>query len=244
MRNIKLIIEYDGSNYSGWQRQNDVTTIQETIESTLEKTTGKKTQLIASGRTDKKVHALGQVANFFTDSNIPGANFKYCLNTKLPKDIQIIESKEVPVNFHSRFDAKGKRYKYLIYNNSIASPIYRNYSCHVRKDLDIKEMKEALAYFIGTHDFKSFMGPKSDIDTSIRTIYNMEISSRGRLIEIVIEGKSFLRHMIRIIVGTLIYIGMGKIKKEKIRCMLNKGNRTLAGPTAPPQGLFLQEVFY
>ncbi|HLR20661.1 MAG TPA: tRNA pseudouridine(38-40) synthase TruA [Tissierellaceae bacterium] len=244
MRNIKLIIEYDGTNYSGWQRQNDVITIQETIENAIKRITSEEIKLIASGRTDKKVHALGQVANFFTDSNIPGANFKFCLNIELPKDVQIIESEEVPIDFHSRFDAKRKKYRYLIYNNRISSPIYRNYSCHVIRNLDIDEMKKSISYFIGTHDFRSFMGPKSDIDTSIRTIYNMEIIKDGKFIEINIEGNSFLRHMIRIIVGTLIYIGLGKIKKEEIKYMLNNKNRILAGPTAPAQGLFLEKVFY
>lgn len=244
MRNIKIIIEYDGTNYAGWQSQNDVISIQETIENTIKNVTGEKVKIIASGRTDKKVHALGQVANFFTKSTIPGASFKFPLNMELPEDIQIIESEEVPFEFHSRFDAKKKRYRYRIYNNRIASPIHRNYSCHIIKKLNLNKMREAANYFIGTHDFKAFMAAKSEVDTTIRTIYKIEIIENEKFIDIVFEGKSFLRHMIRIISGTLIYVGLDKIKTENIKDIINMKNRSLAGPTAPAQGLFLEEVFY
>lgn len=244
MKNIKLLIEYDGTNYSGWQSQKNAIGIQDIIEDAIEDLTGEKVKLIGSGRTDKKVHALGQVANFITNSTIPGSKFKYALNIKLPGDIKIIDSKEVSMEFHSRFDAKRKRYKYIIYRRNIPSPIYRNFSYHIDNDLNIEEMRLALPYFVGTHDFESFKAKRSQVYSTIRTIYSMEIVEKDEFIEIIVEGNSFLMHMIRIIVGTLVFIGTGKIKKEDIPAIIQGKNRDLAGPTAPPQGLFLEKVYY
>lgn len=244
MRNIKILIEYEGTNYSGWQTQKNAIGIQEIIENSIGKVTGESIKLIGSGRTDKNVHALGQVANFLTDSNIPGSSFKYPLNMVLPEDIKIIDSKEVHLDFHSRFDAKRKRYRYVIYNGKMPRPIYRNFSYHVIKTLNIDDMKEVIPYFIGTIDFESFMASKSVVDTTIRTIYNIDIVRNGEFVEIIFEGKSFLRHMIRIIVGTLIFIGTGRFKKEDINKIIRGRNRLLAGPTAPAQGLFLEKVYY
>lgn len=244
MRNIRLLIEYEGTNYSGWQAQKNALGIQAVIEDAIEKITGEEVRLTASGRTDGRVHALGQVANFYTNSTIPGDSFKHPLNIALPEDIKIIESEEVAIDFHSRFDAKRKRYRYVIYNGKIPRPIYRNFSYHVEKDLNIEEMRKSLTYFIGNHDFASFMARKSEVDTTMRTIYSIEIIKKDDFIEIVVEGKSFLRHMIRIIAGTLVFIGMGKIKREDLNNIIQGKNRQLAGPTAPPQGLFLEKVYY
>lgn len=244
MRNIKLIIEYDGGAYSGFQSQDHCLGIQEVIEKAIESVTGEKEKLIASGRTDKGVHASGQVANFFTESNIPAEKFMYALNTKLPDDIKIKFSEAVDMNFHSRFSAKGKRYRYIVYNSKLERPLYRNYSYHIRKDLDIGEIEKSLPYFIGTHDFKSFMGPKTKFKDTIRTIYSIEVEKNGDFLEIVIEGNNFLRHMVRIIVGTLIFVGTGKIKKEEIPKIINGKDRILAGITAGPEGLFLEKVYY
>lgn len=244
MKNIKLLIEYEGTNYSGWQKQRRRNTIQEEIERAIKKVTGEKVKLIASGRTDKGVHAKGQVANFRTHSTIPGENYKFALNIKLPEDIKILESCEVDIDFHARFCAKNKRYKYIIYNGKMPRPLYRNFSYHVNWDLDIDEMRDSLKYFIGYHDFESFKGPKTDTDTTMRTIYNIELQTYEELIEITIEGKSFLRNMVRIIVGTIIYIGMGRINKEDLPGIIKGKNRVLAGPTAPGQGLFLEKVYY
>ena len=244
MRNIRIVIEYDGSSYSGWQSQDNSVGIQEIIEEAIRKTTGEKVKLIGSGRTDAKVHAKGQVANFFTKSNIPGDRFLYALNIKLPYDIQIMESEEVDLDFHSRFNAKRKRYRYVIYNGKILRPLYRNYSYHVGRTLDIEEMQKAVDYFIGEKDFKSFMGRKSIVHTSVREIYHIEIIKNGEFIEIVFEGKSFLKNMIRIIVGTLVFVGMGRIKSKDVEKIIAGRKRSLAGPTAPPQGLFLEKVYY
>lgn len=244
MRNIKLLIEYEGTNYSGWQTQKNAIGIQEVIENSIERVTGERVKLIGSGRTDGRVHAQGQVANFLTNSTIPGDSFKFPLNMALPRDIKVLDSEEMPRDFHSRFDVKGKRYRYVIYNGRMPRPIYRNFSYHVIKNLNIEEMKKALPYFIGTHDFESFMASKSEVDTTIRTIYSMDIIEKDEFIEIIVEGKSFLRHMVRIIVGTLVYIGTGKFKKEDVEKIIEGKKRQLAGPTAPAQGLFLEKVYY
>lgn len=244
MKNIKLIIEYDGGAYSGFQSQDHALGIQEVIEKAIEGVTGEKRKLIASGRTDRGVHASGQVANFFTESNIPAEKFMYALNTKLPEDIKIKLSESVDPSFHARFSAKGKRYRYVVYNSKLERPLYRKYSYHIRKDLDIEEIEKSLAYFIGTHDFKSFMGPKTKFKDTIRTIYSIELEKNGDFLEIVIEGNNFLRHMVRIIVGTLIFVGAGKIKKEEIPNIIKGKDRTLAGITAGPEGLFLEKVYY
>lgn len=244
MKNIRLLIEYDGTNYHGWQRQRKRRTVQGEIEKAIKKITKEDVNIISSGRTDSGVHAKGQVANFITNSIIPGENYKFALNINLPEDIKVLESCEVKKNFHSRFSAKYKKYKYVIYNGKMPRPLYRNFSYHVSWDLDIEEMRKSLKYFIGYHDFESFMGRDTKVDTTMRTIYNMEIEKNGEFIEITIEGKSFLRNMIRIMVGTLVYIGRGRIDKENIPKIIQGKNRVLAGPTAPPQGLFLEKVYY
>ena len=244
MRNIKLIMEYDGKNYCGFQSQNNALGIQEVVEEAIGNITGEKIKLIGSGRTDKGVHALGQVANFFTNSNIPARNFIQATNRYLPDDIKIKSSEEVDKNFHSRFSAKGKRYRYIIYNGSIERPLYRNFSYHIIKKIDIGEMRACIPYFIGTHDFKSFMGPKVNVKDTIRTIYSIKIEENGDFIEFIIEGNNFLRHMVRIMIGTFIYVGIGRIKKEDIPKIINSRNRTLAGVTANPKGLYLEKIYY
>ena len=244
MRNIKLTIEYEGTAYSGWQSQNNVVGIQEVLETAIEEVTGEKIKLIASGRTDAKVHAKGQVANFFTNSTIPAERFKYPLNINLPDDIKIIESEEVDLNFHSRFSATKKRYRYIIYNGEMPRPLYRNFSYHVDRTLNIEEMRNCIKYFIGEHDFRSFMGPRSVVHTTIREIYGMDIIENDEFIEIVFEGKSFLRNMIRIIIGTLVFVGIDRIKSKDVEKIIEGRKRSLAGPTAPPQGLFLEKVYY
>lgn len=244
MKNIKLIIEYEGTNYFGWQRQEDVKTIQEEIEKAIEKTIREKVKLIGSGRTDKKVHALGQVANFKTQARMPGGRYKYALKEYLPEDITIRNSKEVSLDFHSRFDATKKIYKYIVYNGKLPRALFRKFSYFYPYDLDIEAMKVASKYLVGTHDFESFKPTESDVHTTIKTIYNIDIVKRGELIEFTIEGKSFLHNMVRIIVGTLLFIGSGKLSKEEMPKIMKVKKREKAGPTAPPQGLYLKKVFY
>lgn len=244
MRNIKLTIEYDGTNYVGWQKQTNGIGVQAKIEEAIYKTTGEKVNLIGSGRTDSKVHAKGQVANFYTKSKVPGERFKYALNTKLPLDIGIIESEEVDYHFHSRYDAKAKKYIYLIYNNPIRSPLYRNYSYHIPYKLDFKEMERGGEFFIGTHDFLSFTGSKNVLENTIRTIYSLELEKQGEFIKVSVKGNGFLYNMVRIIVGTLIDAGLGKLNSKDIPNIISKKNRKFAGHTAAPEGLYLEKVYY
>lgn len=244
MRNIKLTIEYDGSNYVGWQKQVNGNGIQSEIEQAIFLTTGEKVNLIGSGRTDSGVHAKGQVANFYTKSRIPGNRFKYALNIKLPSDIVILESEETNYDFHSRYDAKAKIYSYLIYNNPIRSSLYRNFAYHVSYELEYEKMYEGTKYFLGTHDFSSFAGSKNVIEDTCRTINNIALEKSGDFIKFKIEGNGFLYNMVRIIVGTLVDIGRNKIRAEDIPNIINLKNRKFAGPTAPPEGLYLEKVYY
>ena len=190
MRNIKITIEYDGTNYSGWQRQENALTIQEVLETALEMATGEMVRVIGSGRTDARVHARGQVANFFTTSDIPAERFMHAINLKLPEDILVVKSEEVSLDFHARFDAKGKRYRYVIYNDKLASPLNRNYSYHVKKPLNIDEMRKATKYFIGEKDFRSFMVAKTIVIT-VKEIYSMEIR---KMIHDIVIMKEFEKH--------------------------------------------------
>lgn len=244
MKNVMLIVEYQGTNFSGWQRQIGERTVEEEIEKALKKITKENIKLIGSGRTDAKVHAFGQVANFNTTSTIPASRFKYILNTRLPEDITIRESKEVDMDFHSRFSAKAKKYKYIIYNNKMPSALYRNYAYHIPRDIDIDKMKDASKEFIGTHDFTSFKGRRSVVKDAIRTIYKIDMVQNKDFVEITIIGKSFLRYMVRIIVGTLLEVGYGNLNRADIREIITSKNRSKAKKTAEPQGLFLMKVYY
>lgn len=244
MVNVKLTIQYDGTNYCGWQKQKNGNTIQEEIEKAIMLVTGEKVDLIGSGRTDSGVHAKGQVANFLTNSNIPVDKIKFALNSRLPKDISIIESRIVDENFHSRYDAIGKRYKYIIYNNKVRNPLYRNFAYHVPYSLNYKEMQEATKYFLGSHDFSAFMASNSAVKTTIRTINKVTLEKIEDLTIFTIEGNGFLYNMVRIIIGTIVEIGRGKLKSSDIPNIIHSKDRRIAGHTAPPQGLYLEKVFY
>lgn len=244
MKNIKLVIEYDGTNYSGWQNQENAITVQEVLEKKIKELTLETVRLIGSGRTDSGVHAKGQVANFFTRSTIPGEKFKYVLNNILPDDIKIMDSCEVDLNFHSRFSAKRKRYRYVIYNKDMPSPIHRLYSFHYKYHLDIEKMQEAADYLIGTHDFNSFMSTGAVVKDTIRTIYELKIEKEDEYILITTEGNSYLKYMVRNIVGVLLKVGSGRIEPKAMLSILESKDRNKAGITAPPQGLFLEKVYY
>ncbi|KPU26792.1 pseudouridine synthase [Caloranaerobacter sp. TR13] len=244
MRNIKLVIEYDGTNYFGWQKQPELKTIQEEIEKAIKKITKEEVKLIGSGRTDKGVHARGQVANFHTNSKIPADKFKFALNSVLPIDISIKESIEVDESFHARYSAKGKEYRYLVLSSKTRSPLMRDYSYHIPYTLDLSKIKEAAKLFIGTYDFRAFMSSRSCMEDTVRTIYDLEIVEKEDLIEFKVTGNGFLYNMVRIIVGTLIEIGYGKKKIEDIPKIIASKDRNKAGHTAQPQGLYLERVFY
>ena len=244
MRNIKLLIEYDGTNYHGWQRQLNAITIQEIMENTLLKFTSEKTPIIASGRTDSGVHALGQVANFKTASQIDDISFKKAFNSLLPKDIVIKDAVTVDDNFNSRYSAKSKVYRYSILNRLYPSSFDYRYSWLIRQPLDLDAMREASSFLIGNHDFSSFRSSTCEAKDPVRTMIRLDIKSDRDMILLYFEADGFLKQMVRNIMGTLVYVGNGRFKPQTMKKILENKNRTSAGPTAPPQGLFLVEVKY
>ena len=244
MKNIKITIEYDGSRYCGWQMQKNEVTIQQKLEEALERLCGEKIQVIGSGRTDSGVHARGQVANFTTKSSIPPERFSYALNSLLPPDIRVIDSEEVSMDFHARFSAVAKTYRYSIVANRYGTAIGWQYYHHVPMALDLKAMEQAIRYFIGTHDFAAFMAAGSPVKSTVRTIYHAEMVKEQDIIHFFFTGNGFLYNMVRIMAGTLIDVGKGKIRSESIPDILASGDRVQAGPTAPPQGLTLEKVYY
>ena len=245
MRNIKLTIEYDGKDYNGWQKQPNKLNIQGEIERAIKNITGEEVELYASGRTDAGVHALGQVANFKIESNnIPIEKMAIAINSQVKKSIRIIKAEEVEENFHSRYNCKQKTYRYVINNSSYGSAIYRGLEYHMPVKLDIEKMKEAIKYFEGEHDFKAFKSSGTSSKSSVRTIYKASILQERDHIGIELTGNGFLYNMVRIIAGTLVDVGLGKINPKDIPEIINSKDRTRAGKTLPPQGLYLVEVKY
>ena len=244
MRNIKLTIEYDGKGFGGWQKQPNKLNIQGEIERAIEEITGEKVDLIASGRTDAGVHALAQMANFKTNSKLPVEKYPIALNTKLKKSIRIQKAEEVEENFHSRYHCKQKTYRYIINNSGQGSSIYRNLEYFIPNKLDVEKMQEAVKYFEGEHDFKAFKASGTSSKSSVRTIYKAKVEKQGERIIIELTGNGFLYNMVRIIAGTLVEVGLGKIKPEEISEIIEKKERANAGKTLPPQGLYLVKVEY
>jgi len=246
MRNILLKIEYDGTNYSGWQTQKNAQAIQPILEAAIKTATGKKANLISSGRTDAGVHAVCLMANFKTDSDMPLHKLQLALNGILPKDIAVKEAKEAPLSFHSRFDAKSKVYTYTILNSPARAAILRGHVYHITRKLNVALMRREAKCLVGRHDFKSFRAAPSEIKkgSTVRAIKKIEVKKTGDLIKITVEADGFLYNMVRNIVGTLLEIGKGKIKPGSIAKILKARDRNLAGPTAPAKGLCLIEVKY
>ena len=244
MRNIKLTIEYDGKDFKGWQKQPNKLNIQGEIEKAIENITGEKVELIASGRTDAGVHAMGQVANFKTNSNMPIEKIPIAINSQVKNSIRIQNAEEVDENFHSRFNCKKKTYRYIIDNSKYGSAIYRNISYHMPIKLNVEEMKKAIKYFEGEHDFKAFKSSGTSSKSSVRTIYKADIITEGDNIAINLIGNGFLYNMVRIIAGTLVDVGLGKIKADDIPAIIESKDRTRAGKTLPPHGLMLLNVVY
>jgi tRNA pseudouridine38-40 synthase len=244
-KTFKLIIEYDGSCFHGWQRQKKDRTVQETIENALAVMTREKVIVIGSGRTDAGVHALGQVAGFKTRSRLDATVFLNGLNSLLPDDVAVRACDPMPDTFHARFDVKSKRYRYHILNRPIALAVGRQFVWHIRKPLDTAAMTDAASILLGTHDFKAFEGTGSPRDHAIRTVTDstIRVTGDGNL-TYDIQANGFLRFMVRNIVGTLVDVGLGKIDKQDLRAILQSKDRTRAGATAPPQGLFLMDVTY
>lgn len=244
MRNILLTIEYDGKNYVGWQMQNNGISVEEKVKIAIEKLVKEEVKLYGSGRTDSGVHALGQAASFYTNSNISADKLPYGINSFLPEDIRVIKAEEKEKDFHARYSAKGKEYVYLIYNRSIMNPIYEGRASHVFYKLDLDKMKRASKDLIGIHDFAGFMGSGSSVKSTVREIYDIDIIKDNDLIKIKISGSGFLYNMVRIIVASLIDIGRGRFDENRIKEILETKQRSMANVTAPAVGLYLNKVFY
>ena len=261
MRNIKLIIEYDGTDYHGWQIQPGLETIQGTLRARLSMITKADVVVNGAGRTDAGVHALGQVANFKTDSRMTPEEFKLALNSVLPKDIVIRHVQEVEADFHARFSAKRRTYIYTILNEVTSSAFLRNVTYRVPQKIDVDSMADACKALLGAHDFSSFASTGDPVRSFVRTLTNAEILDTGcsildagclmpfscterRLIHFRIEATGFLRCMVRAIAGTLLEIGKGKIPMEKMRDIIDAKDRSVAGPNLPAKGLCLVKVEY
>ncbi|MDD2647968.1 MAG: tRNA pseudouridine(38-40) synthase TruA [Eubacteriales bacterium] len=244
MSRVKLIIEYDGTAYCGWQHQQNGLSVQQVLEGAIEKASGAFSRVTGSSRTDAGVHALCQTAHFDTESTIPPEKWCYVLNTILPPDIRVTKSEQAADDFHARFSARGKRYRYLITNAFSAGAIDYRTHWHVPGKLDINLMKQACADIKGTHDFAAFCAAGGSQKTTIRTVYEAEISQAGNEISFEISGNAFLYNMVRILVGTLVDIGKGRLSPSAIKDAFENTDRRLAGETAPPQGLCLMNVFY
>ena len=272
MRRIMLTVAFDGTNYSGWQIQPNKETIEGVLNRELSRLLNEEIKVIGASRTDSGVHAEGAVCVFDTESKIPGDKFSYAINQTLPEDIRIRNSKEVDITFHPRRVNSRKTYRYRIRHDEFPNPLDARYSYHVYTKLDIEAMRKACEFIKGKHDFKSFCSVHTDVDTTVRTVYDVHIdvtpdkkllqmsglmksagesgamrsggeSAAGRIrpeiIDIYVTGNGFLYNMVRIIAGTLIEVGQGKIKPEEIPAIIEACDREKAGPTAPAKGLTL-----
>jgi tRNA pseudouridine38-40 synthase len=239
-----LRVAYDGTNYCGWQIQINGITVEEVINKHLSELLGEEIAVIGASRTDSGVHAMGNVAVFDTKTRIPAEKICFALNQRLPDDIRILESKEVPQDFHPRFCNSTKTYQYKILNRKIPIPTERLYSHFVYMDLDIEKMKKAAEYIVGEHNFKSFCSTRTQVENTVRTIYSLDIEKKEDMIYITISGNGFLYNMVRIIVGTLMKVGLSVYPPEHVKEIIEACDRNVAGPKAPAQGLTLLKIDY
>lgn len=244
MRRILLTLSYDGTAYAGWQRQQNAVAVQQRVEEALGALVGAPAAVTGASRTDAGVHALGQRAHFDTESRIPPEKYPFALNTHLPPDIRVLEAQQVPECFHARFDAKGKRYRYRIHNAPHASALYRNLTAHVPQKLDPDAMRRSLLPLLGTHDFAAFQAAGGTAKTTVRTLTDVCLEREGEELSLLVSGNAFLYNMVRIIAGTMIEIGKGKLPEDAFTQALSGGNRLTLGVTAPACGLTLERVFY
>lgn len=246
MRHLKITLAYEGTAYAGWQVQPEKhgPTVQGTVEAALSRLTGEKIRVAAAGRTDAGVHARGQVISFGTNSAIPVERWPWALNSVLPDDIVALEAAEVGPDFHARFSAKSKTYLYCIDNGLFPDVFWRRFAWHVRQPLDLFSMEKGAAYLKGRHDFRAFAAAGRPVKSFVREIKDIGWTRRDNLLYLHITADGFLYHMVRIIVGTLVEIGLRKRQPEDMAAILASRRRELAGPTAPPQGLCLERVEY
>ena len=244
MRNIALFLKYDGSAYHGWQVQKNARTVEQTIEEAAARVVGHPVHLTGCGRTDAGVHARVYVANFRTDSRIPVDRLPYALNTHLPQDILIYDAREVHESFNAIGSCVRKEYTYQIYNSRMRDPFYVNRAWFYPKHLDENIMRRAAEQFVGTHDFSAVRSVGTDVKSTVRTVHHFEVERQGELIFCRICANGFLYNMARAMTGTVVYAAEGKIAPDEIGAILERGDRTAAGPTVPPGGLFMTQLWY
>lgn len=244
MRNIALILAYDGSNYHGWQCQPNVVTVQGIFTKTVEKILDHPVKIYAGGRTDTGVHALGQVVNFHTEKTINLRSLEKGLNSLLPWDIRVKDTREAEPSFHARYSAKAKTYVYCIHNTTYSSPFLERYAWHIHYALNVPTMNEAAKTILGEHDFSAFKKKDEVYSSTIREIFRSGVKRQGDMIYFVIEAQGFLRYMVRNILGTVVLVGAGKLTAEDFSTILASKEREKAGPTAPSKGLFLRKIKY
>lgn len=242
--NIKIELQYDGTAYHGWQVQKNAVTVQETVKNAIKKITGENVTVTGCGRTDTGVHAEHYICNFHTESSVPADKFPYALNTYLPDDIVCFNAEVVSDDFNANSSATGKRYVYKILNREFPDAVMGRYSWHYKYPLDVAKMRQASKAFIGEHDFIGFASSGFTVKTTVREIYSLDVTKDGDVITIDICGNGFLYNMVRIIAGTLVFAGGGKIDPSDMAEIIESKDRNRAGITAPPQGLCLKEVYY
>jgi tRNA pseudouridine38-40 synthase len=243
-RNVKLTIEYDGTEYHGWQRQANAITVQQVLEEGIERIVGHPVTLYGSGRTDAGVHALGQAANFHTASTIPAAQLHHAINSAIPRDVAVLRAEDVPDGFHARYHARSKTYRYRIMCRDVRPAVGARYAHWVRQRLDVAAVQAAAGRLVGEHDFAAFQTEATAEKCTVRTITQSDIEQDGERIDYTVSANGFLYNMVRAIVGTLLEVGWGKRSVDDVAALLEVRDRGLAGPTAPPQGLCLMQVDY
>ena len=244
MRRMLLTVEYDGTNYAGWQRQLNGLAVQQVLEEALSRACGAPITITGASRTDAGVHARGQALHFDTESSIPPEKYPFVLNTMLPPDIRVQTGREVPPGFHARFMTCGKQYTYRMVNARQGSALRRNTHLHVPLPLDLSAMTRAAETLLGAHDFAAFQASGGTAKTTVRTIRRAELTNRDDEVTLIIEGDAFLYNMVRILAGTVLQAGLGKMNPAAVPALLQSRNRGQAGPTLPARGLFLWDVQY
>lgn len=244
MKRVKMIVAYDGTNYSGWQFQNNAITIEQKLNEALTELLGEEIAVVGASRTDAGVHSLGNVCVFDTNTRIPAEKISHALNARLPEDIVVQDSCEVDMDFHPRFTNSRKTYEYRVLNRTFRMPTLRRDTYFYHYPLDVEKMKKAASYLVGEHDFKSLCSVNTQAETTVRTIYSCSVEKEGDIIKIRVQGNGFLYNMVRIIAGTLIEVGAGKREPEEIPVILEKRDRCAAGPTAPACGLTMIGIEY
>jgi len=244
MRNIALTLSYDGTAYHGWQSQPGIITIEQVVRTGIETILNHPAKVYAGARTDRGVHAFGQVINFHTEKEIPLTNLMKGLNSLLPHDIRVLKAREVDSYFHARYSAQSKTYVYIIATTPYHSPFHFRYSWHIPYAIDTHRMHEAIHTIVGEHDFSSFKKKEEVYEHHVRTVFRAGVKKKGDCIYTIIEATGFLRYMVRTIVGTLVWVGTGRLSQEDFIEILNAHDRVHAGPTAPAKGLFLRRIRY